>query len=117
MLRRDLYDQLLDQAPDGDILPLVTPELLSSVARQLIALGVKIAGLKLGDRGFYLRTAGEAAMADLGRARPDGWQGWADHEFWTACYQVDVVGTTGAGDATIAGFLSGSCAVCPPWMS
>jgi sugar/nucleoside kinase (ribokinase family) len=107
MLRRDLYDRLLDQAPDGDILPLVTPELLSDVATQLIALGVKIAGLKLGDRGFYLRTAGEAAMVDLGRARPDDWQGWAGHEFWSACYQVDMVGTTGAGDATIAGFLAG----------
>jgi sugar/nucleoside kinase (ribokinase family) len=25
---------------------------------------------------------------------------------WTACFKVDVIGTTGAGDATIAGFLS-----------
>ena len=26
---------------------------------------------------------------------------------WSACYRVEEVGTTGSGDATIAGFLSG----------
>jgi len=32
---------------------------------------------------------------------------WADRELWAPCFQVDVVGTTGAGDATVAGFLGG----------
>ena len=31
---------------------------------------------------------------------------WANYENWSPCFQVDVVGTTGAGDATIAGFLA-----------
>ncbi len=31
---------------------------------------------------------------------------WADRELWAPCFKVDVVGTTGSGDATIAGFLT-----------
>jgi sugar/nucleoside kinase (ribokinase family) len=32
---------------------------------------------------------------------------WADRELWAPCFDVEVVGTTGSGDATIAGFLGG----------
>ena len=42
----------------------------------------------------------------LGRARPSNAAAWADKELWTPCFNVDVVGTAGSGDATIAGFLS-----------
>jgi sugar/nucleoside kinase (ribokinase family) len=55
---------------------------------------------------LYLRTANASAIEMLGRARPSDASAWADRELWTACFQVDVVGTAGSGDATIAGFLS-----------
>ena len=42
----------------------------------------------------------------MGRARPSDVAAWADRELWAPCFQVDVVGTAGSGDATIAGFLS-----------
>jgi sugar/nucleoside kinase (ribokinase family) len=42
----------------------------------------------------------------MGRATPANFNAWADQELWAPCFAVDVVGTTGAGDATIAGFLS-----------
>ena len=42
----------------------------------------------------------------MGRARPADVAAWADRELWAPCFQVDVVGTAGSGDATIAGFLS-----------
>jgi sugar/nucleoside kinase (ribokinase family) len=61
---------------------------------------------KLGERGLYLRTAGHAALSQMGRAAPADPLAWADQELWAPCYQVNVVGTTGSGDATIAGFLS-----------
>ena len=44
-------------------------------------------GLKLGEDGFYVRTA--------------------DREFHAPCFKTKVVGTTGSGDCTIAGFLAG----------
>ena len=35
------------------------------------------------------------------------WKCWQNRELLTPCLEVDVVGTTGAGDCTIAGFLAG----------
>jgi len=69
-------------------------------------MGVKIVVLKLGERGLYLRTASPAALEQWGRGRIRYPDEWADKELWAPCFMVNVVGTTGAGDATIAGFLS-----------
>ncbi len=91
---------------EGDILPAVTPELLADISGELLAMGAKIVGLKLGYRGIYLHTASEAVLQEMGRARPSDVAAWADRELWAPCFQVDVVGTAGSGDATIAGFLS-----------
>jgi sugar/nucleoside kinase (ribokinase family) len=107
MLRRDTLLALRARARDDDILPLVTPELLSDVSGQLLGLGVKLVVLKMGYRGLYVRTAGRTAIETMGRARPSDPVGWADQELWTACFKVDLVGAAGAGDSTIAGFLSG----------
>ncbi len=106
MLHRSEYEALLQNAAGGDILPLITPALLSDLSRELLDMGAKIVGLKLGYRGLYLRSASAAALADMGRAgftHPDA---WANQEFWSPCFAVDVVGTAGSGDATIAGLLA-----------
>ena len=107
MLRRDTYQALREEAGGPNILPLVTAELLSDLGWELLGLGTTIVVLKLGDRGLYLRTAGRSKLAALGRARPSDPAAWADKELWAPCFQVEMVGTTGSGDATIAGFLSG----------
>jgi sugar/nucleoside kinase (ribokinase family) len=107
MLRRDTYEQMQSSAPAGNILTQVTPELLSNFAGELIDYGVKIMVLKLGDRGMYLRTANASALAGIGRAAPASPEGWANRELWAPCFRVRVAGTTGAGDATIAGLLGG----------
>jgi sugar/nucleoside kinase (ribokinase family) len=60
---------------------------LSALADQLRAWGAGTVGLKLGDQGFYLRTA--------------------QRELLAPCFAVEVAGATGAGDCTIAGFLAG----------
>ena len=83
------------------------PELLSDVAREILEMGAKIAVLKLGENGLYLRTAKLSAIQALGRALPPDAQSWADREIWAPCFRVDAAGTTGCGDATIAGFLAG----------
>jgi sugar/nucleoside kinase (ribokinase family) len=106
MLRRPTYEALLRSASGGDILPLITPQMLTDLSGELLALGAKIVALKLGYRGLYLRTADRQALEGLGRGRPANLAAWADRELWTPCFQVDVVGTAGSGDATIAGFLA-----------
>jgi sugar/nucleoside kinase (ribokinase family) len=60
---------------------------MRAIARQLLEWGAKTVGLKLGADGLYVRTA--------------------DRELHAPCFQTTVVGTTGSGDCTIAGFLAG----------
>ncbi len=113
-LRRDTYDDLVKQAGGPQILPQVTPRLLSDIGQQVLEMGAKIVGLKLGDRGFYLRTGAAADIEALGAARPSDVSAWADRELWAPCFRVAVRGTTGAGDATVAGFLSALLRDLPP---
>jgi sugar/nucleoside kinase (ribokinase family) len=106
VLHRAIFDRLTDEAPDGDILPLIKAALLSDLGRDLVEMGPKVVGLKLGNRGFYLRTAEASRWEDVGRAGPSAPDAWASRELWAPCFVVDVAGTTGAGDTTIAGFLA-----------
>jgi sugar/nucleoside kinase (ribokinase family) len=106
MLHPQTYHDLCRRAGSLNFLPLVTPEFLGDVSQELLALGVKMVGLKLGERGLYLRTANQLTLEKLGRGRPSDLAAWADKEFWSPCFKVEVVGTAGSGDATIAGFLA-----------
>jgi sugar/nucleoside kinase (ribokinase family) len=78
---------------------------LRSVADRLIALGVAVVGLKLGEQGMLLRTtADQARLAKCGKLGlgPE----WAGRELFAPAYAVQVIGTTGAGDCAVAGFLA-----------
>ncbi len=82
--------------------------LLDSVAQQLLDMGSRIVVLKLGDQGLYLRTtAEEQRLADLGGCAPSDPAIWTGRQIIAPCFDVNVVGTTGSGDCTIAGFLAG----------
>jgi len=91
-----------------------SPALLEDVSAELLALGARLVVLKLGDRGLYLRVSAEPALQGLGRACPADLAAWAGFEAWLPCFEVEVVGTTGAGDATIAGFLAALLRGLPP---
>jgi sugar/nucleoside kinase (ribokinase family) len=58
------------------------------IASFLLDRGVKIVGLKMGERGCYIRTREE--------------------EYRIPAFKVPVVDATGAGDAFVAGFLAGT---------
>ncbi len=82
-------------------------ELLGKLSGEVLEMGAKMLLLKLGSRGLYLRAAGESVLRGLGSAAPDNLPAWVDFEAWLPCFKVEVVGTTGSGDVTIAGFLAG----------
>jgi sugar/nucleoside kinase (ribokinase family) len=104
MLRRKRFDAL--SRFGGDLLDGLDVEEVSSLGGEALALGARIVLLKLGHRGLYLRTAPDLASYNLGRGGPASSPAWSGRELWAPSFAVEVVGTTGAGDAAIAGFLA-----------
>ncbi|MDH3583037.1 MAG: carbohydrate kinase family protein [Phycisphaerae bacterium] len=83
--------------------------LLSDLGHRLLSMGAAVAGIKLGRHGLYLRTTDDTIrLANMGRGTPsqDILESWHNRELIAPCFQVQTVGTTGAGDCTIAGFLA-----------
>ena len=103
MLHFDEFEKLSHR---GRLLDQIQPAMLHDLSDELLQIGVRFAGIKLGERGLYLRTAHEPALNGMGRACPPQREAWGSLECWAPCFRVRVVGTTGAGDATIAGFLA-----------
>jgi sugar/nucleoside kinase (ribokinase family) len=89
--------------------------ILSLLAKHLIDLGCAIVVLKLGEEGLYLRTTPDRdRLSNLGACQPDPLKPWIGRELVVPCFRTRVVGTTGAGDCTIAGFLAGLLKGLPP---
>ncbi len=108
LLRRQTFEKLSSKAgKHGSILDLVSPEIFSELGGMMLDMGARIIGIKAGYRGLYLRTADLHKLEQIGRAQPTRLVAWADRELWAPCFSTQVIGTTGAGDATIAGFLMG----------
>jgi sugar/nucleoside kinase (ribokinase family) len=106
LLHRDTYQELSRAAEGSGVLGQITPQLLAEIGRELISMGASIVGLKLGYRGMYLRTGDLEHIRSMGLAQPGNPAAWAEVELWAPCFKVEAAGTTGSGDATIAGFLA-----------
>src|SRR6266487_2434089 len=107
MLRRPIYDQIAAQSKDTRPLDHMEPAMISELGQALLDMGAKIVGLKIGDRGLYLRTPNAATLAKMGRTQYVNIETWSERELWAPCFATQVAGTTGSGDTTIAGFLMG----------
>ncbi|MCC6456990.1 MAG: carbohydrate kinase family protein [Caldilineaceae bacterium] len=78
--------------------------LLRDLASQLLQMGAALVALKLGDQGIYLRTTSDPTrLSQMGKMRLS--TEWLDRELLAPAFQVEVVGTTGAGDCAVAGLL------------
>lgn len=108
MLDRNRFDALSARAAGGNLAAFLEIDEIRDLADSLLAMGAAMVCLKLGDEGFYLKTASDPerlASASIGAAAPRDAAAWCDREITTACRRVEPVGTVGAGDCTIAGFL------------
>ncbi|MBN1837064.1 MAG: carbohydrate kinase family protein [Spirochaetales bacterium] len=124
------------EAEGQELLDYVDPQEVEGFADEYLAMGCKIVVIKNGHNGWFIKTAGAASLEGLGRALPqdrtaspsarDGTPGvagtpgagqilsrsqwldnWAKRRLWCPAFRVDrVASTTGAGDSSIAGFLT-----------
>ncbi|MFW6148921.1 MAG: carbohydrate kinase family protein [Atribacterota bacterium] len=81
----------------------LTLDWLSKLSDELIEGGVTISAIKLGNKGLFLKTGiieGKNLCSLISKKQ------WSRRQLFSPVYKVDVAGTTGAGDTTIAGFLS-----------
>jgi len=81
---------------------------LAQLGSRLTAMGAAVVAIKLGDQGLYVRTTPDVprmgAMCERLGLRTDA---WLDQELLSPCFQARrVSGTTGSGDATVAGLLA-----------
>ena len=96
MVDREKYNQLVADYGEN-IIQGVDAALVEKTAQRLIDLGVPVVVIKLGKDGLYLRTA--ASVPGRGAS-------WSNASRFEACFTTNVIGTTGSGDCTIAGFLA-----------
>jgi sugar/nucleoside kinase (ribokinase family) len=114
MLRRPVFEQLAAQSKHSKLLDIITPAMIMELGQALLDMGTKIVGIKIGERGLYLRTANAATLVQMGRGGVADVAAWAERELWAPCFATQVAGTTGSGDATIAGLLMGLLRGMPP---
>jgi len=95
MLDRTSYDP-------GNGQPLAVDR-IQELSRKALSLGAKVVCVKAGSNGLYLASGSH--FDGFGRAEPPERRDWQNIELWAPCFDIEVAGTTGAGDATIAGLL------------
>lgn len=108
MVDRARYADLVAQAGEAGPLTRADGKLLGELSRALLDMGAAVVGLKLGDQGMYLRTTRDpdrlsAVTEPMGLSL----RRWLDRELLAPAFEARLVGTTGAGDCAVAGFLMG----------
>ncbi|MFN8377183.1 MAG: PfkB family carbohydrate kinase [Anaerolineae bacterium] len=99
LLHRDLYIKW-----DGKVTTHVSRDLLDRMAKDLLAMGPAIVGIKLSDQGVILYGAAHERLSSISRQIPNAQQ-WADQVIGQPAFAVRVNGTTGAGDAAYSGLI------------
>lgn len=108
MLDRDRYEAWKTKAGDEDIsFSLDVQRDIRPLADKCMELGAKILLLKCGAPGLYYRTTEVKRLEGLETALGISAEDWSDREGFEASYQPKrVLSGTGAGDTTIAAFLT-----------
>ena len=101
----ELRWMLMGATPPGDAPPEIDE--VRELAGQCLAMGAAVVAIKLGEHGLYLRGSEQAGrLRDVPGDVLADVEAWRGRELLQPCYEVEVVGTTGSGDATIAGLLA-----------
>lgn len=107
MLDRDKYFTLLERANGSDMTSVLKiEEDVVPLADTLLEMGVKLAFIKCGAAGFYYKTAASDRFGQFVNSDID-FESFVNKEGFEKSYVPDeVISGTGAGDTTIAAFLT-----------
>lgn len=107
MIQRDEFDRLNDSAKGYDMLENLDINKLSGLGDKLISYGAKIAVIKCGIKGYYIRSQDRSVLEAMGKAKPKDMDNWSGRELHEESFHVpEVASATGSGDSSIAGFLA-----------
>ena len=108
MLDRERFLQWQERAAGRDITEVLDPETdIRPLADRCMELGAKVLLIKCGAPGLYYRTAPKETLEKISSRAELDCEAWADQEGFEKSYVPDqVLSGTGAGDTTIAAFLT-----------
>lgn len=108
MLDRERYEEWIKRADGADITGILSIENdVKPLADELLQMGAKVLLIKCGAPGLYYRTADAAVLSQVGAKCELDTQAWSDKEGFEKSYQPSkVLSGTGAGDTSIAAFLT-----------
>lgn len=108
MLDRERFQQWQERAAGRDITEILDiRQDVRPLAERCMEYGAKVLLIKCGVPGMYYRTANAGQLADVGTKTELDTEQWANREGFEKSYKPDkVLSGTGAGDTSIAAFLT-----------
>ena len=108
MIDRDRFESWQERAKGGDITQVLDPENdICPLADKCMDMGCGVLLLKCGAPGMYYRTGNAGRLNGLPEKLGLDTKAWSDKEGFERSYKPDaVLSGTGAGDTSIAAFLT-----------
>ncbi len=116
MLDRERYEEWQVRAAGKDIADMLDLEKdIKPLADKCMAYGCKVLLIKCGAPGMYYRTANREELEKVGAAIALDVEAWADKDGFEKSYVPErILSGTGAGDTSIAAFLTAILEGCTP---
>ncbi|MDZ7723694.1 MAG: carbohydrate kinase family protein [candidate division KSB1 bacterium] len=108
MLYQEQYKNLSRAAGNKDILDYLDIDIfLPFIGDKCLDYGSKIAAIKCGTKGIYIKTKDAATLSSMGHAKPADPRNWGGRELLKESYHIEsIASATGAGDSSVAGFIT-----------
>ena len=106
MARRERFLEYRERCKK-ELLDEFSPADFSDLSEQFLAWGARVASIKTGHRGVYIRTSDVETLAPVAELLPIDLSNWAGREIWAPAYKIErILSATGSGDSSIAGLLA-----------